>query len=68
MGGDIKMNPSQQAMYDVITVALACMMMVMIVGKVWDTYHPTATKVACAIDVQYEQARVTYIGTGTVYD
>jgi hypothetical protein len=62
------MNPSQQAMYDVITVALACMMMVMIVGKAWDTYHPTATKVACAIDVQYQQARVTYIGTGTVYE
>lgn len=55
-------------MYDVISVALACMMMVMIVGKAWDTYYPTATKVACAIDVQYQQARVTYIGTGTVYD
>jgi hypothetical protein len=62
------MNPSQQAMYDVITVALATMMMVMIVGKAWDSFYPTATKVACAIDVQYQQARVTYIGTGTVYD
>jgi UDP-N-acetylglucosamine:LPS N-acetylglucosamine transferase len=62
------MNPSQQSMYDVISVALACMMMVMIVGKAWDRFYPTATKVACAIDVQYQQARVTYIGTGTVYD
>ncbi len=25
-------------------------------------------KLAIAIDVQYQQARVTYIGTGTVYD
>ena len=62
------MNPSQQAMYDVISVALACMMMVMIVGKAWDTYHPSPMKVACAVEVQYQQARVTYIGTGTVYD
>jgi hypothetical protein len=62
------MNPSQQAMYDVVSVALATMMMVMIVGKAWDSFYPTATKVACAIDVQYQQARVTYIGTGTVYD
>ena len=62
------MNPSHEALYDVITVALACMMMVMIVGKAWDSFYPTATKVACAIDVQYEQARVTYVGTGTVYD
>jgi UDP-N-acetylglucosamine:LPS N-acetylglucosamine transferase len=44
------------------------MMTVMIVGKAWDSFYPTATKVACAIDVQYEQARVTYVGTGTVYD
>jgi hypothetical protein len=44
------------------------MMMVMIVGKAWDIYHPTATKVACSIDVQYEQARVTYLGTGVVYE
>ena len=62
------MNPSQQAMYDVITVALACMMMVIIVGRVWDSYYPTATKVACSIDVQYQAAKVTYIGTGIVYD
>jgi len=62
------MNPSQQALYDVISIALATMMMVMIVGKAWDSYYPTATKVACAIDVQYQQARVTYIGTGTVYE
>jgi hypothetical protein len=44
------------------------MMMVMIVGRAWDSYYPTATKVACAIDVQYQAAKVTYIGTGTVYD
>jgi hypothetical protein len=44
------------------------MMMVMIVGRVWDSYYPTATKVACSIDVQYQQARVTYLGTGGVYD
>ena len=62
------MKPSQQAMYDVITVALSCMMMVMIVGKAWDIYHPTATKVACAINVQYEQAKVIYVGTGVVYE
>lgn len=62
------MNPSQQAIYDVISVALATMMLVMIVGKAWDTYHPSPTKVACAIEVQYEQARVTYIGTGTIYN
>jgi hypothetical protein len=62
------MNPSQQAMYDVITVALSCMMMVMIVGKAWDSFYPTATKVACAIDVQYERASVTYLGSGVVYD
>jgi hypothetical protein len=68
MGGDIKMKPSQQALYDVISIALSCMMMVMIVGKAWDSYYPTATKVACAINVQYERARVTYIGTGVVYE
>ena len=62
------MTPSQQALYDVVSIALATMMMVMIVGRAWDNYYPTATKVACAIDVQYEQARVTYLGTGTVYD
>jgi len=62
------MTAQQQAMYDVITVALACMMMVMIVGKAWDSYYPTATKVACAIDVQYERASVTYVGSGVVYD
>ena len=62
------MNPSHEALYDVITVALACMMMVMIVGKAWDSFYPTATKVACAIDVQYERASVTYVGTGIVYD
>jgi hypothetical protein len=62
------MSPSQQALYDVISIALAAMMMVMIVGRAWDSYYPTATKVACAIDVQYEQARVTYLGTGVVYD
>jgi hypothetical protein len=44
------------------------MMMVMIVGRAWDNYYPTATKVACAIDVQHEQARVTYLGTGVVYE
>lgn len=62
------MNPSQQALYDVISISLATMMLVMIVGKAWDSYYPTATKVACSIDVQYEQARVTYVGTGVVYD
>ena len=62
------MNQSQQALYDVISISLATMMMVMIVGRAWDSYYPTATKVACSIDVQYQQARVTYIGTGTVYD
>jgi hypothetical protein len=62
------MNPSQQALYDVMSVALATMMIVMIVGKAWDTYHPSPTKVACAIDVQYERASVTYLGTGVVYD
>lgn len=62
------MNPSQQALYDVVSIALATMMMVMIVGRAWDSYYPTATKVACAINVQYEQARVTYVGTGIVYD
>lgn len=62
------MNSSQQALYDVVSVALATMMLVMIVGKAWDTYHPSPMKVACAIEVQYEQARVTYIGTGTIYN
>ena len=62
------MNPSQQALYDVVSIALATMMMVMIVGRAWDSYYPTATKVACAIDVQYERASVTYVGTGVVYD
>ena len=62
------MNPSQQALYDVVSIALAAMMMVMIVGRAWDSYYPTATKVACAIDVQYQQSRVTYLGTGTVYE
>jgi len=62
------MTAQQQAMYDVITVALACMMMVMIVGRAWDSFYPTATKVACSIDVQYERASVTYLGSGVVYD
>ena len=62
------MNPSQQDLYYVVSIALATMMMVMIVGRAWDSYYPTATKVACSIDVQYQQARVTYVGTGTVYD
>ena len=62
------MNPSQQALYDVVSIALATMMLVMIVGRVWDSYYPTATKVACSIDVQYREARVTYLGTGTVYE
>jgi hypothetical protein len=62
------MKPHTQALYDVVSIALATMMMVMIVGRVWDSYYPTATKVACSIDVQYEQARVTYLGTGVVYD
>lgn len=62
------MKPHTQALYDVISIALATMMMVMIVGRAWDSYYPTATKVACSIDVQYQQARVTYIGTGTVYE
>ena len=62
------MKPHTQALYDVVSIALATMMMVMIVGRAWDSYYPTATKVACAIDVQYEQARVTYLGTGTVYE
>ena len=62
------MNQSQQALYDVISISLATMMMVMIVGRAWDSYYPTATKVACSIDVQYQQARVTYVGTGIVYD
>ena len=62
------MNPSQQALYDVVSIALATMMMVMIVGRAWDSYYPTATKVACSIDVQYQQARVTYVGTGVVYE
>jgi hypothetical protein len=62
------MNPSQQALYDVVSIALATMMMVMIVGRAWDSYYPAATKVACSIDVQYQQARVTYVGTGIVYD
>lgn len=62
------MNPSQQALYDVISISLATMMLVMIVGRAWDNYYPTATKVACSIDVQYQAAKVTYIGTGTVYD
>ena len=62
------MKPHTQALYDVVSIALATMMMVMIVGRAWDSYYPTATKVACSIDVQYQQARVTYIGTGTVYD
>ena len=62
------MKPPTQALYDVVSIALATMMMVMIVGKAWDSYYPTATKVACSIDVQYREARVTYIGTGVVYD
>lgn len=62
------MKPHTQALYDVVSIALATMMMVMIVGRAWDSYYPTATKVACSIDVQYEQARVTYLGTGTVYE
>lgn len=62
------MKPHTQALYDVVSIALALMMMVMIVGRAWDSYYPTATKVACSIDVQYQQARVTYIGTGTVYE
>ena len=62
------MKPHTQALYDVISISLATMMLVLIVGRVWDSYYPTATKVACSIDVQYQQARVTYIGTGTVYD
>lgn len=62
------MKPSQQALYDVISVALSCMMCVMIAGKAWDSYYPTATKVACAVNVQFETAKVTYIGTGVVYD
>ena len=68
MGGNIKMNPSQQALYDVVSIALATMMMVMIVGRAWDSYYPTATKVACSIDVQYREAKVTYLGTGVVYE
>jgi hypothetical protein len=62
------MNPSQQALYDVVSIALATMMMVMIVGRAWDSYYPTQTKVACAIDVHYQQAKVTYIGTGIIYN
>ena len=62
------MKPHTQALYDVVSIALATMMMVMIVGRAWDSYYPTATKVACAIDVQYQQSRVTYLGTGVVYD
>ena len=62
------MKPHTQALYDVISISLATMMMVMIVGRAWDSYYPTATKVACSIDVQYEQARVTYVGTGVVYE
>lgn len=62
------MKPHTQALYDVVSIALATMMMVMIVGRAWDIYYPTATKVACSIDVQYQQARVTYIGTGVVYE
>lgn len=62
------MKPHTQALYDVISISLATMMLVLIVGRVWDNYYPTQTKVACAIDVQYEQARVTYIGTGVVYE
>ena len=62
------MKPHTQALYDVISISLATMMLVLIVGKAWDSYYPTATKVACSIDVQYEQARVTYVGTGIVYD
>ena len=62
------MKPHTQALYDVVSIALATMMLVMIVGRAWDSYYPTATKVACAIDVQYEQARVTYLGTGVVYE
>ena len=62
------MKPHTQALYDVISISLATMMLVMIVGKAWDTYHPSPIKVACSIDVQYEQARVTYIGTGTIYN
>jgi hypothetical protein len=62
------MKPHTQALYDVVSIALATMMLVMIVGRAWDSYYLTATKVACSIDVQYEQARVTYVGTGTVYE
>ena len=62
------MNQTQQAMYDVISIALALMMCVILVGKVWDSYYPAATKVACAVEVQYQQARVTYIGAGTIYN
>ena len=62
------MKPHTQALYDVVSIALATMMLVMIVGKAWDSYYPTATKVACAIDVQYQQSRVTYLGTGTAYE
>jgi hypothetical protein len=62
------MKPHTQALYDVVSIALATMMMVMIVGRAWDSYYPTATKVACSIDVKYQNARVTYVGTGTVYE
>lgn len=62
------MNDQMQALYDVVSITLATMMLVIIVGHAWDIYHPTATKVACSIDVQYQQAKVTYIGTGVVYD
>jgi hypothetical protein len=62
------MNQSQQALYDVISISLALMMCVMLFGKAWDSYYPSATKVACAVEVQYQQARVTYIGTGTIYN
>jgi len=62
------MKPHTQALYDVVSIALATMMLVMIVGRAWDSYYPTSTKVACSIDVQYEQARVTYVGTGIVYE
>lgn len=62
------MKPHTQALYDVISISLATMMLVMIVGHAWDSYYPTATKVACSIDVQYREARVTYVGTGVVYD
>lgn len=62
------MKPHTQALYDVISISLATMMLVMIVGRAWDSYYPTATKVACSIDVQYREAKVTYVGTGIVYD